>query len=100
MGTWAVSRSRLLKITLRVNIRVHIFLLISVWGFLGYIPRNGLTGSKGSSMIELPWVFEDTDSFLEELAHGHTAANKQQELETGSVHSTSTFFPLHQATFH
>ena len=31
-----------------MNIGVHIFFLIGVLGFLGYIPRSGVAGSKDS----------------------------------------------------
>ena len=34
-----------------VNTRLHIFSSISVSGFLGYIPRSGVAGSKGSSIF-------------------------------------------------
>nr|KAF6369333.1 hypothetical protein mMyoMyo1_010681 [Myotis myotis] len=34
-----------------MNIGVHISFLIGVSGFLGYIPRSGITGSNGSSIF-------------------------------------------------
>ena len=53
MGTWAVSNSRLLAIINNavVNTGVYNFFLIGVSGFLRYIPRSGITGSKGSSIF-------------------------------------------------
>nr|KAF6387558.1 hypothetical protein mMyoMyo1_008048 [Myotis myotis] len=34
-----------------MNIEMHISFLIGVFGFLGYIPRSGITGSNGSSIF-------------------------------------------------
>ena len=34
-----------------MNIEVHIFFRIGVFGFLGYIPRSGVAGSKGTSIF-------------------------------------------------
>ena len=33
-----------------MNVVVHIFFQISVYGFFGYIPRSGIAGSQGSSI--------------------------------------------------
>ena len=40
-----------------MNLGGHIFFEISVSGFFGYIPRNGIGGSKGSSIFNF---FDET----------------------------------------
>ena len=40
-----------------MNIGVHKYFWIGVFGFLGYIPSSGITGSKGSSIISFPRKF-------------------------------------------
>ena len=48
-----------------MNIQVHIFFWISVFGFLMYIPRSKIAGSKGSSIFEeTPYCFPQCTAII------------------------------------
>ena len=56
-----------------MNIGVHEFFWIGVWGFLGYIPSSGITESKGSS------TFNFLRKFHTVLHSGRTSLHSHQQ---------------------